>query len=37
MSSMFALIYLQDLDKLNYEVLDFLLFIELNILEWLLT
>ena len=33
MSIMFSILYLQVLDKLNFEVLDFWLFIELAILK----
>ena len=37
MSSMLSLFSLQALDKLDLEILDFWLFMELSILEWFLT
>ena len=36
-SSMFSLFYLQLLNKLNFEALNFLLFREVTISEWFLT
>ena len=37
MASLLSLFYFQDLDKLDFEVLDFLLSTELSILEWFST
>ena len=37
MYSMFCLFYLQVIEKLDLEVLDFWIFSELSILEWFLT